>query len=69
MSSCVWLICQLGLNHGRILGEFGISEDIKTGRGAVGFSLSAGAPEERLGSLDVDFKIEILPEVITIAQK
>lgn len=50
-------ICQLGLKHGRVLGELGISKDTKTGRGAIGISLSAGAPEERLGSLDLDFKI------------
>lgn len=48
----MWLISQLGLNHGRIIGEFGISKDTKTGRGAVGTSLSAEAPEERLESLE-----------------
>lgn len=46
----MWLMCQLGINHG--MGEFGISKDTKTGRGAVGISLSAGALEERLGGLD-----------------
>lgn len=41
----------------RVSGEFGISQDVKPGRGAGGISPSAGAPEERPVSLDLDFKM------------
>ena len=41
----------------RVSGEFGIFEDVTCGRGAGGISLSAGAPEERPASLELDFKM------------